>query len=156
MTDLTLYSDMIYVVIMLIVGILLVWWTVRKIVSTRKNYQNLNKKNKEFREGPAIGVIISMIILWTCYIALGIAAWQLKASLVKTETSENPAQVEEIGKIMEHEPASDEELVKRKNELVEKRDIEPHERKLSEFEKRMEEEAAKIRRRNNLEEPNNN
>ena len=154
MQNLTLYTDIIYVVIMLIVGILLAWWTVEKFISTVKIYQNRQKENKEFREGKGISTGIFIIVLWTVYVIASIAAWQIKGDLVKIETSENPAQVEEIEKIMEHEPASDKELVKKKNELVKKRDIKPHEKKLSEFDKRMEEEAEKIRRRNNLKDPN--
>lgn len=147
MMDLTLYSDVVYVVIMLIVGILLAWWTVRKIISIRKNCQERSKDNKEFQESPAVGTIIFLTILWAIYISVGMAAWQFKGDLVKTETPENPAQVEEIEKIMKHEPASDDELVERKDELVEKRDIKPHEEKLDAFEEKMRLEAEKIRKR---------
>ena len=148
MIDLTLYSDVIYVVIMLIAAILLAWWTVRKFISTGKTYQDRREKNQEFREGRGISTVIFVIVLWLIYIVVGIAAWQFKGDRVETETFENPAQVEEIEKIMEHEPAPDDELVERKNELVEKRDIKPHEEKLDAFEERMRLEAEKIRKRN--------
>ena len=148
MTDLTLYSDTIYVVIMLIAAILLAWWTFRKIVSTTKTYQDRHEKNQEFREGLGVSTVIFIIVLWSIYIIVGIAAWQFKGDLVETETPENPAQVEEIEKIMEHEPESDDELVERKDELVEKRDTKPHEEKLDVFEEKMRLEAEKIRKRN--------
>lgn len=153
MFDLTLYSDVIYFVIMAIVFILLLWWSARKIFSIGRDYHDRHTNEKEFREGPAIRTTIFLILLWTVYIIVGTAAWTLKGELTKTDTPENPAQIEAIEKILEHEAAPDEELIKKKDEMIEKRDIKPHQKKLSAFEKKMEEEAAKIRKRNGLEEP---
>lgn len=138
----TLYSDTIYVVLMFIIGILIAWLSINIIIKA--------SKKKEFHAGLVIRTTVFLVIIWAIYTLLGIWAWQIKGELVKTRNHQNPAEAAEIEKIMTYEQIPDKELTQRKEDLIEKRDIIPHQKKLSAFQEKMDAEAKKIRKRNGL------
>jgi len=138
------FAHIVFTIVFICIGLLFLWWSVRQIKSTIQE-----TSDKQVAVGFWIWLAIKLICIWGLFIILFNLSWNVKQNLIQQSRPRlvNPDEQQAIEDAQNHVPMSDQEILDQRGKLNQPRK-DDHDEALEDFDKRMRDEADKIRKRN--------